>query len=81
LWERTKNDLAAAWEVFKTGLFFELNQSASLLNRIMEWLDGRGSDEVLAFGDFIRDLQKQDMEARKRKDVRFEPPKFGRRPG
>jgi hypothetical protein len=61
-------------------LIWGLNQDAKALNKVieklMEWLAGKGSDDILEFKDYVQDLQKQDAEARKRKDPRWEPPKF-----
>lgn len=80
--DKGKNYIGAAWEVFKTGLFLQMNLVAGGLNKIEEMISGAVSDQkrALTVDEWAKDTQKLDDEARKKKDPRWEPAKHNNRP-
>lgn len=73
--DKGKNYIGAAWEVFKAGLFLQMNLVAGAVNRIEEMISGAVTDRRrnLAFDEWAKEAQKMDEERQKNKDPRWQP--------
>jgi hypothetical protein len=79
LWNRAKNEIAAEWETFKTVALSEVEVIATVLNKTYEWLEERfgiSQQGAMTFDQWMKDMQQGDMDARRRKDPKWNSPTF-----
>jgi hypothetical protein len=81
--ERVKNYAAAAWEVWKTEFVQHMMPHVRPLivvaNKVAEMAEGeRNEGRPLFFDEYVQAIAREDAEARKRKDKRWEPVRFPR---